>query len=240
MLKKILATTLLLVAHLTTSSAIAKDFWGTYGNNLAYNYSVKDDSQHQTQHDQFNIISKSFSQTFVTRFKEISKERSFLGFICAFSKTPEKCFVDPVSKSLFDEIGFINAPEVSDKNIKRMVNFAFSDLSTNSFSKKKSIAQRTPRHRAFNLRLGYDLQNREVVASTPFYTYFGVNIQPKYKSNTGFSVGIIQGRWTADIYPKDIVVQYNIKNPSVKKKYITISYNSDNKFVNLSNTVITW
>jgi len=235
---------ILLMIILTTffpSNVYTQDFWGTYGNNLGYNYMTRSNSLSVlSQHKHVNMLTKSFSQSLSNRFVEAANDRKLMAIVCIFSREPEKCFLQPVTQALFDEVGFINAPKLSQKNFKKLVEFAKSNLSLNSFPNKRSLAKQTPRRKPFNLRLGYDLPRREAVISAPFYTYLGINIQPRYKTRDGFAIGMVRNQLTVDLYTHAVTAQYNMPNKSFKKKYIALSYSTKTKAIQLSNSLFVW
>lgn len=244
-MKRVAMITLLLMGVAT--SACARDFWSIYGEKLSYNYAVKagtglsTDVSHRLKSSEiFGVATKSFSQTLGVRFLEIAKSRRGVLIVCMFSQEPDRCYLDVVAHATFKEVHFLNAPGFSQRFIKRASKFY-----TGSFYKrdsafgKKFRASNVPTWKIFNPVFGFDMKEFELVVSSPFYTYFGIYVEPQYGSRKGPSLGFMKDRFTMDVYRDHMSFHYHFPERTVGKNYISLSYIPHGEIC-LENVLMAW
>lgn len=240
-MKKITLLTLFL-AFMTPIAGVAEDFWTECGNRLTYNYSIKTNFQTQetlSNQELLGIATKSFSQSFGTRFSNISKQNSFLGLVCAFSKEPEKCFVDIVMNDLFDEIQIINAPEISQNILnKTRATLKNTMFDNTSYKNKVKRSSEIPKNKIFNPKFGIEKNTLTPVVKFPFFTYYGIYVEPQIDINKSFTLSLMKNRMTLDITEDYTILKYQIPKQSFLKKDITISYSAGN--ITLETRMFVW
>jgi len=186
--------------------AAATEFWETFSNRFAYNYAVKSGSVYKqgmnsrlTTHEVLSVSSKSFSQGFGDRFREVAKSHRPLAVVCIFSMEPDRCYLGSVMKSMFGEIKLLPTPSFSEGFIKKFSKFYTVTLSDPKSALDKEIrAAGVPRHSMFNPRFGFTFENFEIIAAAPFYTYYGVYVEPQWGTSNGPSLGFLKKHVSLD------------------------------------------
>jgi len=225
----------------------ARDFWALYGERLMHNYAVRagtgadlDINRRLSSDEIVSIATKSFSQSFGTRVTEIAMDRRGALIVCAFTKEPDRCYLDAVLEGMFNELHFMNAPGFSQKFIKKAQKFYSRGLfNRGSLSARRRRATLVPPWKSFNPLFGIDLNGFEIVASTPFYTYFNIYVEPQYGTSKGFSLGFMKDRWYLDVYRNRATLSYRFHRGSSKNEYteLIIMPGFD---IQLENTFIVW
>lgn len=244
MIRKLIIIILMVVS---TVPVFATDFWEKYGEYVVYNYTRKAGvipdpgmSQRLSSDEVFSILTKSFSKSFGERFSEIARARSGLIFVCVFSKEGEKCLMDPIFKSTFDEIHFVNEPKFSQKFIKKTMGLYSGNFHTrDSINGRRNRANRVPPWKKFNPIFGFVMNDFELVVSSPFYTFAGIYVEPQYGLRKGASLGFMKDRWFLDIYPKRVSLKYRLKKSFNGKDTTSLTYTSGEGLL-LENTIINW
>lgn len=243
-------TAIITITALTLAApALATEFWETYANTLVYNYSVKAGTipmegmnERLTSDEVLALATKSFSQSFGFRFKEVARDHSPLLLVCAFSKEPDKCYLDSVMESVFDEIQLVNPPQFSQKFIRKTRRFY-----TSTFTDKKSMrgikkrAGGVPAWKNFNPRFGFSAAEPEIVVATPFYSYLGIYVEPKYGTRNGPSVSLMKGRTLVNFAQEGVSLKYRFPKSSdrfeVDNLTLTIRPGGE---IRLDNVFIIW
>lgn len=232
---------------ISTGPVFATEFWGKYGEHLVYNYTRKagvipdsEMGQRLSSEEVLSIATKSFSQSFGERFTEIAWDKSGMLLVCAFDREAEKCFLDSIMKPMFNEIQLVKEPEISQNVINKIRNVYSGNFYTrDSINGRRKRALRVPPWKKFNPIFGFVLNDFELVASTPFYTFGGIYVEPQYGLRQGASLGLMKGRWFVDVYPKKVSLKYRLKKKFNGKDSTSITYTSG-EGIQLENTIINW
>ena len=238
MLKKILLTLIVLTLPI---AARANDIWQEYSTHLTYNYLIKTNLQTNnrlTNKESVDLITKSFSQSLGLRLTSVAHEKRFIGIVCIFSREPEKCVFDNISKPVFEEIGFIKMPEISQKNLKKISKTLFSSQFFKNDTKNKLKESKSIPTNKINFKYGVDSNSLAPTIKFPFYTYNHIYVEPKINLKKVFTVTFIKDRWLLDIENGDVTLKYYIPQKLFLKNNLVISYSS--KTIQLENSIIKW
>lgn len=237
MLRKTLLTLLMLLLPIVANS---KDIWEEYSTHLTYNYLIKTNfntSNNLSNQETFDIMTKSFSQSFGLRFSSVAHQKTFMALVCAFSNQPEKCLFDSISNDVFNEIHFINAPEISQKNLKRLNKFLSSQIFSNE-TKFKLKESKSTSHTKLNFKYGIDSDTFMPIVKFPFYTYKNIYIEPKIDLKKNITLTFIKDRWVLEIENNQTTLKYYIPHKLFLRDNIVISYRSG--IVGIENSLIVW
>ena len=234
---------IVIITTLLAMSATAKagDFWTLYSQNLVYNYSVKTGTipdrtqfgQRLSNDQMMALLTRSFSITLGERLKKTARYRSPVAFVCVFSGEPERCFADVVFGATFDEVHFINAPEISNKFLKKMKRYYSYTLfeDKDAVTRRLKAANKVSRHKNFSPRFGFNLNEPEVILSTPFYTYFGIYVEPKYGTKNGAAVSMVSGRVILDFQKEGLAIKYRLKQKTIGRGYLNVTVRPEGEIV---------
>lgn len=245
-IKRIITLSLLL-GGIMTAHASATDFWTIYSDKIATNFSVKTGavleqgmSNKLTEREILALATKSFSQSFGARFSEVAHDTRGLLIVCIFSREPERCYMDNVLKTTFDEIHFVPTPGFSQKFLKK-----FSQKYSSTLMQPKSLYGReiraagVPRRKNFNPRFGFKLDGFELIASAPFYTYKNIFVEPIWGTSQGAGISFTKGRVGLELEDGGASIQYLLLKNANKSSQMTLLIRT-NGSVYLENTFYTW
>lgn len=245
-MRKLIAMLSVIVA-VAGARAGAADFWDLYARNLTYNYTVKSGAvpqraefgQRLSNEQMLSVIGSSFTQALGERVQTVANQRKPIAIVCLFTPEPQKCFADSILNITFDEVHFMNAPSISTKVLKKVSKYYSYTLSDRKsyMDRKVAAAGRVPAHKKFNPRFGFSLSEPEIVISTPFYTYFGIFVEPKLGTHNGMSLSLIHGRTLLDFQKEGLTINYRLKHREVGRGYTSLSISQDGT-VWLSNEMI--
>lgn len=214
-------------------SVRASDFWETYSKKLTYNYSVKSGSipaqsdygRRLSNDEMLSVLTKSFSQALGERLTVMAEQRSYVAIICIFHPEPEKCFADHVIGATFNEVHFVNAPGVSQKLMKKLSRYYSYTLNEDddNMNRRDDAAQRVPQRKKFNPRFGFDLNEPEIMITSPFYSFKGVYIEPRYGTSRGPSLSLMYECILMDIQQEGVSLKYRTTQQSIGRGYIDIT-----------------
>ncbi|MFA6450649.1 MAG: hypothetical protein WCX65_14340 [bacterium] len=232
---------------MAVTGAAATEFWETYSNKMVENYAVKSGSiyepgmnQRLTANEVLAVSSKSFSQSFGMRFAEVAKSHRGLAFVCIFSREPERCYLDSVMKSTFDEVKFLPTPKFSQKFVKKFSKFYASSLmKPKAISGKEIRSAAVPRRNPFNPRFGFTLNDFEIVAASPFYTFKGIYVEPQWGTRHGPSLGFMKSRLSLDIDNDGAAFQYTLPKSFNSHTQLKLTVRADGN-IYIDNVFITW
>lgn len=225
----------------------AKNFWDTYSNKLVYNYAIKSGdvyaegmNQRLAPHEVLSVSSKSFSQSFGTRVSEVAKEHRAFAIVCIFSRTPEKCYLDSVMKTTFDEIEFLHAPNISQKMIKKFGRFYTASLmKPKEIEGKEERASGVSRKKNFNPRFGFTLNDMELYAAAPFYTFRGIYVEPILGTVHGPSVSLMKNGVSLDFDREGLAIQYKTKPVLSERAKLTVTIRPEGE-IRIENVYMVW
>lgn len=217
----VMALTMLCLAG---GAARGADFWETYGNKLVYNYSIRTGATpamisaggglRLSNSEVTSILTKTFSQSLKTRVGEMTKLKRGFAIVCIFSPEPDKCLADGILNATFKEVRIVNAPTFSDKFLKKMRKYyAYTlpgDGTALAMDRVQSAAARVPQRKKFNPRFSLDLGERQIIAATPFYSFFGVYVEPKYGSRRGPALSVIAGNFFIDAERRGLSIKRKV------------------------------
>jgi len=236
-MKRPTITTLLTLAVMIGICCPARtaDFWQTYGQKLTYNYSIKTGTipamsqagLRLSNAEMTSIITKTFSQALSQRFKQVSKQRSASAIVCIFTPEPERCFTENILTATFDEVQIVNAPSFSNKFLKKLKKYYGYTLNggDNELERYRRAAGKVPARKKFNPRFGFNLNEPEIMVSSPFYSYVGIYVEPRYGTRTGPSLSLISGKFFFDVRKSDLTIKYHIGRGKSARGYTSISVN---------------
>ncbi|HOO56867.1 MAG TPA: hypothetical protein PLN69_08580 [bacterium] len=207
-MKRTIRTSFMIIGIMMAGAgAAATEFWEHYADYITYNYVVKAGAvpevginQRLTSHEVLSVATKSFSQSFGIRIAEVAKDHRALLLVCMFSSEPERCYVDNVIQTTFDEIKLLKAPGFSQRFIKK-----FGKYYTTSFAKPKSVkgvasrAENTPRWKVFNPKYGFALNDMEFMVVSPFYSFYNIYVEPGWGSVHGASLSLMKNRLAINV-----------------------------------------
>ena len=221
-------------------TATATDFWEIYGKNLTYNYSVKTgtipDRVHMGQRlsndDMMSVLTKSFSQSLGQRLSDVADQKSGVAIVCIFHPQPERCFADSVLNVIFDEVHFMNAPNFSQRFLKKISNYYAYTLNDDedALERRSNAARSVPPWKKFNPRFGFDLNGPEIAMSTPFYSFGGIYVEPRYGTRRGPSLSFLYKRWFVDMQQEGVELKYRTSHNSFGRGYLSISVRPEGEF----------
>ena len=227
--------------------ARSADFWDLYSENLMYNYSVKtgtipDTTQYGQRLDNdevFSILTKSFSQALGERISKVAKQQKGATLICFFTDEPERCVVDNVLEATFDEVHFINAPGFSNRFLKKLRKYYSYTLAGDrrDMMERVSAADNVPRKKNFNPRFGINLSEPEIIVATPFYSFFGVYVEPKFGTRRGPSLSFMLDDVFFDFQKEGLSIKYNMSQRRFGKGYLSITVHPEGE-IYISNELI--
>ena len=213
-MRPLLITSLIIfLLFLTSTLSYSKNFWDIYALTLIENHykqshrSMSYREQPISSNNTLSIVAKSFSQSFGQR---LYNRPNYLASIpCMFNREPEKCLLEAQTNPMFDEIHFINSPEISQHSINRIKSLSSSLFVTRNKSiSKQKRAFRTPHSRILRPKLGFDSNNLDVFITSPFYTYSNIYIEPQYALRSGFSLTAIKDNWILEIQDSQASLHY--------------------------------
>jgi len=246
-MKKAMMIIILMTGIPAAASAAERDFWSIYGEHLVYNYAVKagtgasfDFNHRLTSDETFSIATRSFSQSLGIRFSEIAYSRRGVLFVCIFSREPERCYLDVVLESTFSEIHFFKSPGFSQKFLMKVRKFYVGGMfDRSSLPARKHRARLVPPWKKFNPLFGFSPGDMELVMSTPFYTFYGIYVEPQYRTRNGPALGLMKDRWFVDISDENVTFGYRFPG-MVDRKFTTTVTLRKGPEVRVSNTLISW
>ncbi len=223
------------IGWMSAPQALATDFWATYSSTFMSNYTAKTGmamehgmSERLTEREVLGMATKSFSQSFGARFSEVARDNRGLLIVCIFSREPERCYMDSVLKTTFDEIHFVPAPGFSQKFIKKFARvYSASLMKPRSIHGREERAAGVPRKKNFNPRFGFSLDGFELVAAAPFYTYKGIYVEPLWGTSNGVGLSLTKGRIGLMFDHDSAAVQYHIPKSSLTQLVLTIRTTGD-------------
>jgi hypothetical protein len=185
------------------------------------------------------VSSKSFSQSFGTRFQEVAKSHRALAFVCIFSKEPERCYLDTVMKTTFGEIKLLPTPSFSQSFIKKFSKFYTVTLNDpKSVLDKEIRAAGVPPRSKFNPRFGFTLNDFEIVAAAPFYSFYGVYVEPQWGTSKGPSLSFMKNHFSLDFDRTGAAVQYIMPDCFDTHTQLTLTIRHNEIY--LDNAFIVW
>jgi hypothetical protein len=224
-----------------SATAKAEDFWTLYSQNLVYNYSVKTATipdrvqfgQRLSNDQMLALLTRSFSITLGERLKSTARQRSPVAFICIFSGEPERCFADVVLGVTFDEVHFINAPKISNKFLKNLKSYYSYSLfgEKDALERRLHAANNVPRWKKFSPRFGFNLNEPEVILSSPFYTFLGIYVEPKYGTKNGAAVSLVLGRFFMDFQKEGLSIKYRLKQKTIGRGYLNVTVRPEGEII---------
>jgi hypothetical protein len=242
----IVATVAAACVAAAVTRASATEFWETYSTKIAYNYAMKSGSfyeegmnQRLSDREVLAVASKSFSQSFGMRFAEVARNNRGLAFVCIFSKEPERCYLDSVMKTTFNEVQLLPMPRFSQKFVKK-----FSKFYTSSLMKPKAITGKAvrsagvPRRSRINPRFGFTLNDFEIVAAAPFYTYEGIYVEPIWGTRNGPSLSFMKKRFSFDINDNGASIQYLLPRSYNTHTQLNLTVRKDGFYID--NVFLVW
>lgn len=213
--------------------ACADDFWETYSKNLTYNYSVKTGAipdlprtgQRLSNDEMISVLTKSFSQSLGQRLGDVADQRSAVAIVCIFHPEPERCFGDFVLGATFDEVHFMNPPGFSQKFFKKVSKYYAYTLNDDEqeLERRGQAARRVPPWKRFNPRFGFNLNEPEVMMSTPFYSFGGVYVEPRYGTSRGASISFLYKRYFVDVQQEGVELKYSTGRNPFGRGYLSVS-----------------
>lgn len=237
-MKKISATIFLLL--IAAGVARAADFWEIYAQNLTYNYSIKvgaipdrvDFGRRLSNDDMLAVMTRSFSQTLGQRVTRVAADRQFVALACMFSSEAQRCVVDNILEFTFNEVHFINAPGFSNKFLKKLQKYYSYSLynEDEALERQGEAAARVPRFKNFNPRFGFNLNEPEIILSTPFYTFMGIYVEPRYGTRRGPSVSLMYGNYYFDFQREGLAIKRKWKQSAPGRGYLSITVRPEGEF----------
>lgn len=232
---------------LAAATARAADFWETYATNLTYNYSVKVGAipdrvqfgQRLSNDDMVAVLTKSFSQSLRQRVTRVAADRQFVALACMFSTESQRCVVDNILENTFNEVHFINAPGFSNNFLKKLQKYYSYSLyeEDEALERRGEAASRVSRFNRFNPRFGFNLNEPEIILSVPFYTYFGVYVEPRYGTRLGPAISFIKGNYYFDFQREGLSIKRRWKEDAPGRGYLSITVRPEGEFY-ISNEIL--
>ncbi|HOX29169.1 MAG TPA: hypothetical protein PLQ76_08465 [bacterium] len=232
---------------LLATSARATDFWGTYAKQITGNYAVKTGvlpseraGDRLGSDDIAALATKSFSQSFGTRFAEVARDTKYLLIVCMFSREPERCYMENVVQTTFGEIKFVSAPRFSQRFLKKFGRFYSTSLSQpKNVAARRHSAAGVPRYKNVNPRFGFVPNDMEIVAAMPFYTYFGIYAEPKWGTAHGFGLNVMVGKLFTDVTTEGVAFRYSFNKKIKSFGTVTLTVRPEGEFF-IDNTFLQW
>lgn len=227
--------------------ARADDFWDSYSKNVVYHYSVKTAAipdiprtgLRLSNDEMTAILTKSFSRALGERLTDVADKRSYVAIVCIFHPEPERCFADNVLDATFDEVHFVKAPRFSQKFLKKLSNYYAYTLSDDEqeMQRRSEAAGRVPPWKKFNPRFSFDLNEPEIAVSTPFYSFEGVFVEPRYGTGKGASVAFLFKRYLLDVRKEGVELKCRTGHNAYGRGYLSITIRPEGEIV-ISNEFI--
>ena len=232
---------------LTGCTAQASDFWEAYVTRLTYNYSVKvgaipdsrDFNRRLSNDEMFSILTKSFSQALGSRVTDVAHQRSAVAIVCMFHPEPERCFTEYVLNYTFDEVHFVNSPGISQKLLKKLSKYYSYTLNDDdkALDRREQASRSVPPWKSFNPRFGFNLNEREIMVTAPFYSFAGAFVEPRYGTRRGPSVSLIYERYFIDFQKEGVSLKYRTDRQSFGRGYLSITIRPEGE-ITISNELI--
>jgi hypothetical protein len=244
-MKKLIAAIIITIA--AGSGAGASDFWDIYSRKLTYNYVVKTGAiperiqfgQRLSNDEMVSVLTKTFSQALGERMKSAARQSRPIAIACIFTPEPERCFADQVLGLTFDEVHFINAPGFSNKFIKSISKYYSYTLNGDDDALQRRIAAagKVPQRKKFNPRFGFNLNEPELMVSSPFYSFFGVYVEPRFGTKRGPTISFMRGKYFVDFQKEGVSLKYRLKQGGFGRGYTSITIRPEGEFY-ISNELI--
>lgn len=79
----------------------------------------------------------------------------------------------------------------------------------------------------------------ELVVATPFYSFFGIYVEPQWGTETGASLGLVRDPWYIDVFDDGLTVKYRFSENGMKNMEFDIVL-SPALELRMENTLIYW
>ncbi|MEW6203623.1 MAG: hypothetical protein AB1546_16735 [bacterium] len=224
-------TTLLILLLAIPLPAKSSDFWTIFGENLAYRHAIKGSyipdqpyTNRLTSDETLNLAVISLGSAFTKRFAQVAAEKKdFAINQCVVTDEPYRCYSEIILKTTLDEMGFMPEINLSDKFVKKVLKFYDNSIRPNeSLGARMERARRIPPWKKFNPRISVDFGEPELVAATPFYTFFNIYVEPRWGTKNGPRLVLIKYGIFFDIDKEGLLIRYRLREYTAGKKYYAI------------------
>lgn len=244
-MKNIIITLILMTTLAGVPSA--REFWAHFADNLMFNTSVRAgdipiwlDEHNFSSKETRNLIGRAFAESLPLRIGEVAKQYRFVTLPCTFTPTPEKCYVNIVLGHTFDEVGFVSAPSVSSSVAKKISRMYVQNLRIKGAPHESAALAATINHwKPFSPRFGFDRKNFDFVAANPFYTWYGIYVEPKFGIRNGGVVTLLKRDFVVELSSDGAAFSYRFGKKPHSRNFYTVTWHSDGE-VRVDNVLVTW
>lgn len=237
----------IIILALMAGRAGATDFWGHFAENLAYHSSVDTGtlptqmtSSRLSGREIAKLMGRSFAQALPIRIGEVAGDLRLVTLPCMFTPEPEKCYVKIVLGRTFNEIGFLKAPGFSQRYLERFRDKFTRVRMKETPEEKRYRAAMVSRRNVFNPRFGFDFEKMDAVFAAPFYTYFGIYVEPKFTLRHQATMSMLYKRFSLEFNRNGAELGYQFAKKPFGKHYYTITWKPGDSEINVQNVFATW
>lgn len=224
----------------------ATEFWAHFANHLAYNVSVhtgtipsQNTSLRLSEEAIGRLSARAFTQALPVRFGQVARQYSLTAIPCAFTPEPQKCYLKIVLTHTFDEVGFVRAPGFSQKFIEKYATRFTRVRVDETTQEKKARAAFVPKRHAFNPQFGVDLEKTDIVFASPFYSYFGLYVEPKLSLRHHMSLSMLWRRYSLEFTKEGAALNVELPDKFFGRGEVTMTIRPEGEFY-IENVVATW
>jgi hypothetical protein len=241
------AAMIIIFLALIPARGLATDFWSHFAGDLSYNASAhmgivagENTTNRLATKDLKRLMASAFARSLPMRLGEVAYDTRFVMVPCMFTPQPEKCYFNVVLDRTFNEVRIVGAPGFSSKMAKRINRMYSRNVRMKeSPAAKAARAGAINRWKPFNPHVGFDPQLGDVVMATPFYTYFGIYVEPRFSLRRQAGLTLLRKNIVFEVARDGAYFSYRFRKKPFGRSFYTVTYRPG-QGVSIDNVLMQW